>query len=310
MVNKTVPLPAFPVEHRAALRLVWPMRPDFPMRLILLTTLTMAAFAANSVLNRMAIGSGSIDPMGFAVIRVTTGAAMLALLLGLRRGIWGRAIWPGWHGRTGGVFGLLVYLFGFSVAYTHLTAGVGALILFGCVQITMFAGAVRTGEQVRPRRWFGACLAFGGLCLLAAPQLQAAGASAVAAMAAAGVGWGVYSLEGRKSADALAATGWNFLLALPLATGFWLLIRGGGDPAMTAQGILLATVSGAVTSGLGYSLWYQLVPQLGAARAAVAQLTVPVIAAAGGLALIGEGITLRFALASLIVLGGVAVASR
>ena len=279
------------------------------MRLLLLTALTMAAFAANSVLNRMAIGAGAMDPQGFAVIRLAAGAAMLALLLGLRRGIWGRAVWPGWRGRLGGVFGLLIYLFGFSAAYTHLTAGVGALILFGCVQITMFGGALWAGEQVRPRRWFGASLAFAGLGLLAAPQLQAAGAGAVTAMATAGVGWGIYSLEGRKSADALAATGWNFMLALPVALGFWLLSLG-GVPPMAAPGIVLAILSGAITSGLGYALWYQLVPQLGAARAAVAQLTVPVLAAAGGLLMIGEGISLRFVLASVIVLSGVAVASR
>ena len=308
MVNKSVTLPLSPLEHPAALRLVFPMRPDFSMRLILLTTVTMAAFAANSVLNRVAIGSGSIDPIGFALIRVASGAAMLSLLLGLRRFVRDSAVWPGWRGRFGGVVGLLIYLIGFSAAYTHLTAGAGALILFGCVQITMFAGALWTGEQVRPRRWFGVCLAFGGLAVLAAPQVQAAGAGAVGAMAAAGIGWGIYSLEGRKSADALAATGWNFLLALPLATAVWLLSKS-GVPQMAMPGIGLAVLSGAVTSGLGYALWYQLLPQLGAARAAVAQLTVPVIAAAGGFALIGEGISLRFVLASVVVLGGVAVAS-
>lgn len=279
------------------------------MRILVLTFVAMVAFAANSVLNRMAVGEGDIDPVTFAVIRLMSGAVMLAVLVGLRAMRRG-AIWAGWSGRGAGVFGLLVYLFAFSLAYRFLDAGVGALILFGSVQVTMFAGAVLAREAIPRRRWAGAGLAFVGLVVLMAPG--ATGATSLMAglsMALAGFGWGIYSLAGRSSADALGATAWNFILSVPVAVAliFVLPSSTAGDPTM--RGFALAVLSGAVTSGLGYALWYRLVPQLGAARAGVAQLTVPLIAAAGGAAIIGEEVGLRFVLAAVLVLGGVVLAS-
>jgi drug/metabolite transporter (DMT)-like permease len=281
------------------------------MRLFVLTALAMCAFAANSVLNRMAVGPGLLDPITFAIIRLLSGAGMLALLLALRA-VRGGALWPGWRGRGAGVAGLLVYLFGFSLAYLSLGAGVGALILFGAVQVTMFAGAILSREAVPGRRWLGAGLAFAGLVVLMAPGGGAAvpSLSAGAFMAFAGVGWGIYSLAGRGAADALGATAWNFVLAVPVALALLpvLSVDAGAVP-MAPLGVALAVLSGAVTSGLGYALWYALVPGLGASRAGVAQLTVPLIAAGGGALLIGEGVGLRFALAAALVLGGVALAS-
>jgi drug/metabolite transporter (DMT)-like permease len=275
------------------------------MRLFWLTALTMVAFAANSVLNRMAVGAGLVAPLDFAVIRMAAGAAMLALLLVLRR----RAVWIGWSGRGAGVAGLLVYVFGFSFAYLALGAGVGALILFGAVQITMFAGAVMAREAVPAWRWIGAGLAFLGLVVLVAPGAGAVpSALHVSAMVLAGIGWGVYSLAGRQVRDPLAATAWNFILALPFCALAYAVF--GSWAPLGGKAIGLAVASGAVTSGLGYALWYTLVPRLGAARAGVAQLTVPLIAAASGAALMGEAVGLRFALAAVLVLGGVAVASR
>lgn len=279
------------------------------MRLFLLALLTMMAFAANSVLNRMAVGAGLIDPLGFAVLRLLAGALMLALLLGLRRVLRGGAVWPGAEGRLAGVFGLLLYLFGFSFAYLGLDAGTGALILFGMVQITMFGGALLSRERVPGRRWLGAGLAFAGLVTLLAPGGAGGLLVPAAAMALAGFGWGIYSLAGRGARDPLAATAANFVLALPVGLPLLLVPTGAVTVALTPLGFWLAVVSGAVTSGLGYALWYALVPQLGAARAAVAQLTVPVIAAAAGLVLLGEGLGLRFVLAAGLVLGGVALAS-
>lgn len=281
------------------------------MRLALLTALAMIAFAANSVLNRMAVGSGAMDAMSFALIRLMAGAGMLGLLVALRHRR-GGAFWAGWSGRAVGVAGLLAYLIGFSAAYLALDAGMGALILFGSVQVTMFAGALAGGEAVPTRRWLGAGLALSGLALLlwpgagAVPSLPAAGA-----MVAAGIGWGLYSLAGRGARDALGATAWNFLLCVPVALVLFALavMLGLGVGPWTAGGISLAILSGAVTSGLGYALWYALVPSLGAARAGVAQLTVPLIAAAGGLALMGEAVSLRFSLAAALVLGGVGLAS-
>lgn len=272
------------------------------MRLLALTALVMVAFAANSVLNRMGVGAGLIDAASFAAIRLAAGAAVLALLLVWRDGRLRLS------GSVAGVAGLLVYLFGFSLAYGRLDAGTGALLLFGTVQVVMFAGALRSGEALPPRRVLGAVLSLAGLGVLLAPQ-GAGGVWAFAAMVAAGVGWGIYSLAGRGARDALAATAGNFVLSLPLGLVAALLI--GAAPADAEPlGVALAILSGAVTSGLGYALWYRILPQLGAGRAAVAQLTVPLIAATGGAVLIGEGVGVVFALAALLVLGGVAIASR
>ena len=267
----------------------------------------MLAFAANSVLNRMGVAGGLIDPVSYAVIRLAAGAFVLAILVLARRVSRGGAVWPGRSGRVAGVGGLLAYLFGFSVAYLSLDAGIGALILFGSVQITMFGGALMAREAVPALRWAGAGLAFVGLLVLVAPGGNIGAIGPVMAMVLAGAGWGVYSLAGRGADDALLATAANFGLALPVAVCVGLIL-GLGD-MVQPLGAGLAVLSGAVTSGLGYALWYGLVPRLGAARAGVAQLTVPILAAGGGAALLGEGVSLRFGIAAALVLGGVAMAS-
>ena len=267
----------------------------------------MLAFAANSVLNRMAVGAGLIDPVTYAVIRLAAGAIMLALLVLGRRVLQGAAVWPGWTGRLAGVTGLLCYLFGFSAAYLTLDAGIGALILFGSVQITMFSGALVAREAVPRARWAGAGLAFAGLLVLIAPGGDVGASGSVVAMVLAGVGWGIYSLAGRGVADPLLATAANFVLALPVAVAIGAIVGLGHAPH--PSGIGLAVLSGAVTSGMGYALWYGVVPRLGAARAAVAQLTVPILAAGAGAVWLGEGFGLRFAIAAALVLGGVALAS-
>ncbi len=282
------------------------------MRVFLLTALTMTAFAANSVLNRAAVGGGRIGAVEFAVVRLIAGAAMLGALVAVRRVQSGRGVWPGWTGRPAGAASLLVYLFGFSLAYGALDAGTGALILFGMVQITMFAGALVARERVPARRWLGAGAAFLGLVYLLAPGSAAARSLPHAVlMAAAGVGWGVYSLSARGTRDPLGATAWNFLLAVPAAAVAVALLP--AEPAAMAPqpaGLALALVSGAVTSGLGYAVWYAILPGLGAARGGVAQLGVPVLALAGGMVFLGEALTLRFVIASALVLGGVAIAVR
>ena len=277
------------------------------MRLALLTALTMTAFAANSVLNRMALKGGLIDALPFAAIRLVSGALVLAALaLVLGRGLPVRA-----GGRAAGVLSLFVYMLGFSLAYLSLDAGAGALILFGGVQITMFTGALLGRESVPARRWVGVALAFAGLLWLLWPS-EAGGIAIMPAlsMATAAVGWGVYSMAGRKGGDPLAGTAANFLLAAPLAVLALAVVPDvAAEIPATAAGIGLALVSGIVTSGLGYALWYAILPQLGSTRAAVAQLTVPVIAAGGGLVLLAEPPTPRFLLASVLVLGGVLVAT-
>lgn len=279
------------------------------MRLFLLTALALCAFAANSLLNRFAVGTGQIDPVSFAVIRLLAGAGMLAVLVGVRA-MAGGIVWAGWPGRWAGVLGLTVYLFGFSLAYVALDAGAGALILFGAVQITMFAGALWAGDGVPRARWAGAGLAFAGLVVLLWPGMGVPLSLPHAAMmAVAGAGFGVYSLAGRQAGDPLAGTAANFVLAVPLGLAVGLVL-GLMPEGVTGLGIGLAVVSGAVTSGLGYALWYVVVPRLGSGRAAVAQLTVPVLAAAAGVLLLGEAVDARFMLAAGCVLAGVVLASR
>jgi len=271
------------------------------MRLILITTLTMVAFAANSVLNRMALSDGAIGPAAFALIRLGSGALVLSALALVR----GSGLPLKGTGRGLSVLALALYMIGFSYAYLSLDAGAGALILFGAVQITMFLWAIASGEAVPARRWGGALIAFSGLLWLLWPH-GAAPLSPLGAvlMAMAGASWGVYSMVGRNGRDPLAATAANFLLATPLALLPLLAVPGG--IALSARGVALAVLSGAVTSGLGYALWYWVLARLVASVAAVAQLTVPIIAMAGGVLFLGETPTMRFAIASLLVLGGVA----
>lgn len=267
------------------------------MRLFGLAALVMAAFAANSLLNRLAVGGGLIDAMPFALVRVLAGAVVLALLA--------RAV-PGLR-NLGPALALSAYLVGFSLAYEALDAGIGALILFACVQVTMLAGARLGGEALPGRRLAGAALALAGLAALLVPGTGAVPALAPALlMAGAGVAWGLYSLAGRGAQSPLGATAANFALAVPVVALATMPV-GMGSPS--ASGVALAVMAGAVTSGLGYALWYRILPRLGAGRAAVAQLSVPVIALAGGAVLLAEAPGLPALAASGVVLAGVALAS-
>lgn len=275
-----------------------------PMRLFLLTFLTMVAFAANSILNRMALVDQAADPVVFGAIRVLSGAIVLAVLV-----LWQRKSWRCFRPASyGGALWLLLYIYGFSLAYTALDAGAGALILFGTVQITMFSGAVLRRESIPSMRWLGAAVAMSGLAWLFWPS-QTGGLNLMAAlfMVIAGIGWGGYSLAGQKTADPLLATAQNFLLAAPFGV-LWVLLQGDGLAGLGGtHGLFLAIMSGAVTSGMGYALWYRIIPMLGASRAAVSQLSVPVIALAAGAVLLQEPVGGRVIVAALLVLGGIAV---
>jgi len=273
------------------------------MRLIAVSVLVMVAFAANSVLNRAAVGGGQIGALDFALLRAVAGAGMLMVLIRLRGGavplLAPRRV-------LGGVM-LFTYLIGFSLAYLAMDAGLGALILFGGVQVTMFAGALVLGERPPARRWFGAGLALVGLVWLVWPGAGAtASLWAVGAMAAAALGWGIYSLIGRGSADPLGDTGAAFVWATVL--GFVaVLVHTGGSMVNDATwaGMALAVISGAVTSGLGYALWYRVLPRIGASVAGLMQLSVPVIASLGGALLLAEAPTRAMILAGAVVLGGI-----
>lgn len=277
------------------------------IKLVGLTIVVMIAFAANSVLNRAGIALGGLDAVVFGAVRLAAGALTLLALCALQ----GRVVTWVDPGRRTGVLSLIVYIFGFSLAYVQLDAGLGALLLFGAVQVTMFAAAVLTKEQIPPLRWLGAGLAFGGLTWLMWPR-ESFDLSPLhgALMLAAGVGWGVYSLAGRKAGDPLAATAANFALATPIALLAMVAVLQRDLPEITTLGLLLAMFSGAATSGLGYALWYSVLAHLQSSTAAVAQLTVPVIAMLGGMLFLAEPLTWQFAVASLVVLGGVAISLR
>ena len=271
------------------------------MQLFLLAALTMTAFAANSVLNRLAVTQYGMDPILFALVRVAAGVVVLWLLITVQRGGWPAGTWGR---RLAGAGALTLYMAGFSLAYLSLDAGAGALILFGMTQVTMFAGAALSGERITGARILGAGVAVCGLAVLVWPTdgivLDGLG---VALMVAAGVGWGVYSLLGRGEATPLAATAANFVLCLPMLLPFLVF----SDWRWTCGGLILAAIAGGLTSGLGYALWYKVVPRLGATRAAVTQLSVPVIAALGGVVFLSEPLGWRFGVAAALVLGGIGI---
>ncbi len=267
--------------------------------LVAAAALVMVAFAANSVLARLALAVGHADALAFTAVRLASGAVVLGGLVAARRG------------RIGGdgvsAAALLVYAAAFSLAYLALPAGTGALVLFGAVQATMIGWGVATGERLRAVQTAGLALALAGLVVLVAPGVGAPPLGAAVLMAVAGAAWGVYSLRGRTSTDATAATAGNFLRAAPVAVGLALVATGTGHGDLDGAGVALAVASGAVTSGLGYAAWYAVLPHLRATTASVAQLSVPLLAALGGAAVLGEQPGLRVAGAAVLTLGGIAL---
>ncbi|HEY1991148.1 MAG TPA: DMT family transporter [Gammaproteobacteria bacterium] len=268
-------------------------------RLLLLTVAALLAFAGNSLLCRLALRGGHIDPAAFTTLRIVSGAVALWVLLALRRA-----------GRPAGdwtsALALTVYAVAFSFAYLTLSAGMGALLLFGAVQASMLLAGIAAGERPGPAQLAGLALAVAGLVFLVLPGLEAPAPLGAALVLAAGVAWGMYSLRGRRAGVPVLATAGNFLRAVPLAAlaALPFVHSWHADGA----GVTYALVSGVVTSGLGYVVWYAALKGLTATRAAVAQLSVPVLAALGGVLLLGEALTPRLAIASCVILGGVALA--
>ena len=254
----------------------------------------------NSLLCRLALQQGGIDPASFASVRLVSGALLLAAIVRLRAG-------PPAAARTDWLAAAMLWLYvaGFSFAYLTLSAGTGALILFGAVQVTMFTAGLRSGERFTAAAWAGLMLAVAGLLYLVSPGLAAPPPLGAALMAIAGFAWGIYSLRGRGAGDPVAATAGNFLRAAPLA----LLLSAAFASAFQAtfSGVALAVASGALTSGLGYVVWYAALPGLSALRAASVQLSVPPLAALGGALLLAEAVSLRLLLASAAILGGIAL---
>ncbi len=269
-------------------------------RTVLLTVVAMLAFAANSLLCRLALGQELIDAASFTTVRVLSGAVTLALIVLLRRRgrDRGKADW-----RT--VAMLFTYMAFFSFAYLSLGAGTGALILFGAVQLTMFIVALSEGEHFPLLSWAGLTLALLGLIYLVLPGVSAPDPLGAVLMAVAGIAWGFYSLLGRGAADPLEATARNFVYSVPFVLLVSLFFF--RDFSSSANGLALAVASGAIASGCGYVIWYAALPSLTATRAATVQLSVPVIAAFGGVVVLSEQVTLRLLVASAATLGGVAI---
>lgn len=269
------------------------------LRIVGLVALAMIAFAGNSLLCRLALKHTAIDAASFTTIRLLSGAVMLWLVVRMRGGA--RAGAGNWLS----ALALFAYAAGFSYAYLSLSAASGALLLFGAVQATMIGHGLWRGERLRWPQLVGLLLAFGGLVGLLLPGLSAPPLQGAALMLGAGVAWGIYSLRGRGAGDATRVTAGNFLRAVPIAAALSLAMLGG--TTLDSAGLLYAIASGALASGLGYAIWYTALPALKATNAATVQLSVPVIAALGGVVFLGEAITPRLALASMAILGGIAL---
>lgn len=280
------------------------------MRLFLLTSAAMLAFAANSLLNRAALAENAIDPHNFTLMRLASGAitlVLIALIVNRKsvRDIASAGSWPS-------AVALFVYALGFSIAYLWLGAGMGALILFATVQITMLGTAIVKGDRPTRLEIMGLILALGGFIALVSPGFdQAPNLQAVALMSIAGAAWGAYSLWGRGSKSPTLDTAGNFWRAFLISSVVIVPILAlQFSPALVSwQGMALAITSGALASGVGYAIWYTALPSLTRTRAGIVQLSVPALAAIAGVVLLGEPLTLKFALLTIVILAGVGLAT-
>lgn len=286
-----------------------------PTQLFILTLAAMIAFAGNSLLCRAALRQTGIDAASFTFIRLFSGALALWLIMEFRRRVViERAFDPPPVNRRSSqqqagtwlsALALFAYAAAFSFAYNSLSAGTGALLLFGAVQATMILWGLHQGDRLHTRQLIGLTLAAGGLVLLVFPGLSAPPPGGSALMLSAGVAWGIYSLRGKGEKNPIGATAGNFLRAVPFAV--LLTVTFFPWARIDRAGLAYAILSGAIASGLGYVIWYTVLPSLKAASAATVQLSVPVLAATGGILLLGEPLTVRFLLASGAVLGGIAL---
>lgn len=267
--------------------------------MFILTTLTMIAFAANALLCRAALKHTGIDAASFTTIRLVSGAMMLWLVVRMKRGT------SSGNGNWLSAFALFAYAITFSFAYVSLPAGTGTLLLFGAVQATMIGHGIWAGERLQRLQLAGFVLALAGLVGLLLPGISAPPVAGSLLMLSAGVAWGAYSLRGRGAGDPTRVTAGNFLRAVPIAAAISLLTFGQAN--LDSAGFWYAVSSGALASGVGYAIWYTTLPSLKATTAATVQLSVPVIAAIGGIMFLGESLTLRLVLSSSAILGGIAL---
>lgn len=269
------------------------------MKLVFTTIVALLALAGNSVLCRLALGTGAIDAASFTNIRLLSGVVMLVILWAFNRGDYALKQQGSWL--AAGL--LFVYAAAFSYAYISLQTGAGALILFGAVQMTMILVSLIRGQRLLTWQWVGVCAAFSGLIVLVLPGLSAPPLLGFTLMALAGVAWGGYTLLGAKSVAPLTATTANFIRTLPFVGVLFLLSVSRAD--VTVGGAILAMLSGAVTSGIGYAIWYRVLAHLTTVRAAVLQLLVPILASFGGILFVAEALTMRLLIATALVLSGI-----
>jgi drug/metabolite transporter (DMT)-like permease len=259
----------------------------------------LVAFAANSVICRLALGADTIDASSFSIIRLLSGTLILFAMVALRKNHRRSSARRPWLSSLM----LLVYAFSFSFAFLTLNTGTGALILFGSVQTTMIVASLVSGTRLHMTEWFGVSIAFVGFVFLVLPGVSAPSFTGLLLMTMAGIAWGVYTLKGRESDSPLADTFNNFLGTTPVV--LVLAVITVHSAHYTLEGIVLAILSGAIASGIGYTIWYTALGGLSATQAAVVQLSVPVIAALGGVVFVSEAITLRLTLSALMILGGI-----
>lgn len=272
------------------------------MKTFLYTAIALAAFAGNSVLCRLALGNHVIDAAGFTAIRLFAGALVLIAILKLT----GKTKFPISRGSWKASFMLFLYAAAFSYAYISLDTGTGALVLFSAVQATMIIAGMVAGNRLCLLEWAGFFTAFAGFVYLSAPSLSTPSIAGFILMTIAGAAWGFYTLAGKNSTDPLADTAYNFLRALLFVS--ILAIVAFHNISLSFRGILLAVLSGSIASGAGYAVWYAALRGLSSTQAAVVQLFVPVLAAAGGVVFTNENFSLRMALSSLMILGGILTA--
>ncbi|WP_410498342.1 DMT family transporter [Chitinibacter sp. S2-10] len=268
-------------------------------RILLLTTLTMIAFAANSILCRLALKQTSIDAASFTTIRLISGALMLSLII---RGRDGKLA-----GNWRSALALFAYAACFSFSYLSLPASTGALLLFGAVQTTMLAYGFGQGERFLPRQWLGISCAIGGLIVLLLPGLTMPPLQGALLMLISGLAWGIYSLRAKGSGDPTCATAGNFVRASVFAIVLVMFQALFHPLSIPLAGLVYALLSGAIASGLGYAIWYTVLRDLNASSAATVQLSVPVLAALGGVILLGEILSLRLVISAIAILGGIAL---
>lgn len=272
---------------------------NYLLKIIILTSLALIAFAANSVLCRLALGENAIDASNFTVIRLLSGVIVLLAIIKLRRNKTGSPTKGSWLAS----FMLFLYAITFSFAYITLDTGTGALILFGSVQITMILLSLLSGTRLHSTEWAGVAVAFTGFVYLILPGVTTPSAIGFLLMTMAGIAWGIYTLMGRDSKSPLMDTAYNFFRTVPVVVILALVAMKNAN--FSSEGILLAAISGGITSGIGYTIWYIALGGLSATQAAVLQLLVPVIAALGGIIFVSEIVTVRLMVSAAMILGGI-----